>query len=891
MTENKARINKKIRVSNPNIQNNESISLSKDGLNSPQIELSRKIYGTNKMTKKKCKSLPLSFVENLNDPVIRILIASLIINTIFTINNINWVELAGMGVAILLASAISTLSEYSSRTAFEKLNNVSKAQIKVRRNGTVTVISSDEIVVGDVILLSAGDKICADGVLIFGSVSIDQSALTGESTEINKIPSKSYNTNQDLSPASSFSCLRGSLVSSGEGEMMVLCVGDSTFLGKIAGELQINPRQSPLKLRLTKLASQISKLGYVAAILIALTSLISSIVIESNFVREIILSKITNTQFWAKEILHSTTLALTVIIMAVPEGLPMMIAVVLSSNIKRMLKDNVLVRKQMGIEAAGSMNVLFTDKTGTLTNGKMSVESFITENGQIINGILELKRAFPKTFTSFCENAKYNTSATISKQQVLGGNATERALLEACKRYTNKLVAKAREKSPFDSNKKYSSAIVENKIYIKGAPEVLAEKIDESSYKKYEVEYAMSEAQKRGKRVIYLCEGESEDTSFQNLRFVCAAIISDPLRKEAKQSVLSLKEAGIDVVMITGDNLLTAKSIAEQSGIINSKRDLCLEHSQLMKMTDDELSCAFNRLALVSRALPSDKSRLVRIAQQKDLVVGMTGDGINDAPALRLCDVGFAMGDGVEVAKEAGDIVILDNNLASIVKAVLYGRNIFKSIRKFLVFQLTMNFSSALVCMLAPILGFESPITVTQMLWVNMIMDTLGGLAFAGEEAHKRIMKEKPKRRDEPILNSYMANQIFISGSFSVLVSLLFLKDKTFTSHFRESENNLVLLSAFFALFIFLSVVQCINSRTDRLNLFNGISKNPTFVAILVLICIIQISFVYFGGKVLRTTPLLVGELSFTLLCALSAIPFEFLRKVAWRFSGHSNGF
>ena len=342
--------------------------------------------------------------------------------------------------------------------------------------------------------------------------------------------------------------------------------------------------------------------------------------------------------------------------------------------------------------------------------------------------------------------------------------------------------------------------------------------------------------------------------------------------------------------MITGDGILTAKSIAKDTNIINSKRDLCLEHKDIEKMTDKQLSDILPRLALLARALPQDKSRLVRLSQSQDKVVGMTGDGINDAPALRLSDVGFAMGDGSDVAKEAGDVVILDNNLASIVKAVLYGRNIFKSIRKFLVFQLTMNFSSALVCMFAPFFGFETPITVSQMLWVNMIMDTLGGLAFAGEAPQKRIMKERPKRRDEPILNSYMAHQIFISGGFSAIFSILFLKLPFFASHLRSTENNIVLLSAFFGLFVFLSVMQCINSRTDRLNLLNGITKNPTFILIMLLILVIQISFIYFGGAVLRTTPLSINELLFTFACASLAIPVELIRKILWRSSGHTEG-
>ena len=851
------------------------------GITSEQAALSRQKHGSNKMTKKKSKSIFLSFLENLGDPVIRVLLISLAVNIIFTMRDIDWFETGGIIVAILLATTISTLSEHSSRTAFEKLNVNAKSLARARRDGQISIISAEEIVVGDVILVAAGEKINADGVLISGEVSLDQSALTGESKEVIKTPTHIQQSADELSPSDKYSCLRGSLVSSGEGEMLVLRVGDKSFLGGIVQELQNETRESPLKIRLSKLAKQISLLGYGAAILIALLSLFSSLFIESEFIREVIISKLTDPQFMVSEILHSITLGLTVVIMAVPEGLPMMIAVVLSSNVKRMLKDMVLVRKSTGIEAAGSMNILFTDKTGTLTKGKMSVEGFILSNGETVNGAGNLRKKEPNTWLSFCENSLYNTSASVSSRKIFGGNATERALIEAVKNHVIPDYSKVGAKIPFDSNTKQSGAFFDGRFYQKGAPEMLIPYIKDENFNRYAVENAIKRAQSEGKRIIIMLE---------NGKFTCAVIIADGLRRNAQSSVETLQKAGIDVVMITGDGILTAKSIAERVGLINGKRNICLEHKDIEKMTDDELLSTLPRLAVLARALPQDKSRLVRLAQSENMVVGMTGDGINDAPALRLSDVGFAMGNGSDVAKEAGDIIILDNNLSSIVNAVLYGRNIFKSIRKFLVFQLTMNFSSSLVCMLAPFLGFETPITVSQMLWVNMIMDTLGGLAFAGEFPQRRIMKEKPKRRDEPILNSYMIHQIFFSGGFSALLSILFLKLPFFTSHFRKSENDLVLLSAFFGLFIFLGVAQCVNSRTDRLNLFNGINKNPTFIFIMILILSIQVSFIYFGGAALRATPLLKEELFFTIFTASLAIPFEFLRKVIWRFSGHSEG-
>ena len=860
----------------------------KKGLINSEVLISRQRYGSNKMTKKKGKGFFRLFVENMGDPVIRVLIITLAVNVIFTIRNIDWFETGGIITAILLATTISTFSEYSSNSAFEKLNSNSQAKAKVFRNGELISINSDEIVVGDLMLTSAGDKILADGVLICGALSLDQSAMTGESREAQKSPIKIPNTSPEqankinLAPDNQSSCLRGCLVSSGEGEILVCRVGDNSALGEIVQELQAETRDTPLKIRLTKLAKQISTLGYAAATIIALLSLFSSVFIESDFIRSVIISKITNPKFIFPEILHSITLGLTVVIMAVPEGLPMMIAVVLSSNVKKMLNDMVLVRKSAGIEAAGSMNVLFTDKTGTLTRGKMTVEGFILEDGTIVNGIKNLRDNHSNIFNSFCKNSAYNTSAKIAKRRATGGNATERALLEAISKHFSLDYSKIIVKTPFDSKTKCSQAILDGTSYVKGAPEILIPKATSENFNRSLVERTIAKFQNEGKRVLAMLEND---------KFTCAVVISDPPRKEAKKSVQELRNAGIDVTMITGDGILTAKSIAEQVGIVNSQRNDCLEHRDIEKMTDEELKNTLPRLAVLARALPSDKSRLVRIAQSKDLVVGMTGDGINDAPALRLSDVGFAMGNGSDVAKEAGDVIILDNNLSSIVKAVLYGRNIFKSIRKFLVFQLTMNFSSALVCMIAPLFGFETPITVSQMLWVNMIMDTLGGLAFAGEVAQRRIMKEKPKRRDEPILNRYMIHQILISGTYSALFSICFLKLPFFTSHFRESKNNLVLLSAFFGLFIFLGVMQCINSRTDRLNLLNGITKNPTFILIMMLILAIQISFIYLGGAALRATPLTKDELLFTFFCATTAIPFELLRKITWRFSGHTDGF
>ena len=885
------------------------------GLSRTEVSASRRKYGSNTLTKQKSKSFMRQFVDNLGDPVIKVLLFALVINIIFTFSHIDWLETGGIALAVFMATVISTLSEYSSQSAFRKLSEQDAPTATVRRDGRIVSVPTEELVVGDTVILCAGDKIPADGILISGSMFVDQSAMTGESAEVHKRAavlscSPISESGEDFtfknplgnesSPASSHALFRGCLISSGEGEMIVSAVGDKSFLGEIFSEVQLSTRESPLKLRLAKLAKQISRLGYAAAILVALADLFSTFILQSDFSREVILSKISDPSFMFAELLHSLTLALTVIIMAVPEGLPMMIAVVLSSNIKKMVRDQVLVRKPVGIEAAGSMNILFTDKTGTLTKGNLSVESIMTGSARCFSSVSELRTKCPKIFEEFCANAAYNTSARLSGKRAVGGNATERALLDSASRFIHPDLSRVGAKLPFDSANKYSCAEVGKKTYVKGAPEVLLpyvrtmldENGSEIEFPRYTFESKLSEYTQKGKRVLLIATSNTYRTgSLGSLCLVCAAVLHDGLRKEAAASVGELRRAGIAVVMITGDNPDTASSIARACGILDQKVNVCLTGSELSKMSDNQISNMLSRIGVIARALPTDKSRLVRIAQEKNLVVGMTGDGINDAPALRRADVGFAMGNGTQVAKEAGDIIILDNNLASIVKAVLYGRNIFKSIRKFLVFQLTMNFAAVGVSMIAPFLGFDTPITVVQMLWVNMIMDTLGGLAFAGEAPSRRCMLEKPKRREEPILNKYMAHQIFFSGSCTVLVSMLFLKHPFFTSHLRNSENDRVLLSAFFALFIFLGVMQCFNSRTDRLNLFVGISKNPTFIFIMCAISVIQISFVYLGGDLLRATPLFKDELLFTLLCAASAVPAELLRKIIWRFSGHTSGF
>lgn len=873
------------------------------GLTDIEVKESRARYGENVLSPAPKKSFFKSFIENLGDPVIKVLLIALGLNILFMFRNADWFETCGIALSVFLATLISTLSEQGSAAAFEKLSEeCGRSVCRVYRNGKLHEIPISELVVGDTVKLEAGEMIPADGALMHGMLTVDQSSMTGEGEEVTKLPSKRPEAHP--LPSDKSSVFRGCTVLSGSGEMTVVSVGDKTFIGGISREVQADTRESPLKRRLTKLATQISRLGYAAAFLVSVIYLINTFLIDSHFDTSLILQKLTDFRYVFESLFKALTLGLTVIVVAVPEGLPMMIAVVLSSNIKRMVKDNVLVRKPVGIESAGSMNILFTDKTGTLTEGKPSLSSLVCPDSEVVPDIRQLKKKDLKLYELFLQSTVFNTSSEWGADgTVLGGNSGDRALLRAVPEDICRGV-KAHERISwqieFDSTRKFSAVGINGKAYIKGAPEMLLKyakgSADGGVFKVNELTNRINSISKEGGRVILICTSSASYADISEGRFgelyvICAAVLSDKLRKEASKSVSSLKRAGIHVVMMTGDSSDTASSIANACGIIDKDHNAVIDGARLRSMSDKEISELLPRLAVISRALPQDKSRLVRITENMGLVVGMTGDGINDAPALRLADVGFSMGSGTQVAREAGDIIIVDNDLASIVKAVLYGRNIFKSIRKFITLQLLMNFCAVGVSMICPFIGIDAPVTVVQMLWINIIMDTLGGLAFSGEGASEYIMSEPPKTRDEPILNRYMIDQILIQGGATVVLCLLFLFSPRISSHFRSSVGSIYLLTAFFAFFIFTSVLNCFNARSDRLNLFSGITKNPRFVIIMCAVLFIQILFVYLGGDVLRTAPLTVREMLYTCLLSLSVIPCELIRKLFWRIRGHKTGY
>lgn len=859
-----------------------------NGLNDKEIAESRKKYGSNELKKGKTNSFFSLLIESLGDPIIKILLIALAIKIVFLFRDFDWYETLGILIAIFLASFISTISEYGSEKAFSKMQEESsKLKCKVKRNGKVTEAYIDDIVKNDIVLLESGDKVPADGVIIEGSVSVDESSINGESKEVHK---ESLTKNKVTEKNRLF---RGTVIYAGASSMLITEVGENTFYGKIASELAEKTGESPLKIRLRNLAKIISTFGYIGAVLASVSYLFSVIVVDNGFVLNNIINTLTNFSLMAEYIIYALTLSVTIIIVSVPEGLPMMITLVLSSNMKRMLKNNVLVRRMVGIETAGNINILFSDKTGTITTGKLECNKIIDGSLNVYKKELDLKdNSFSKILKT---SMAVNNMAYYDKKNVIGSNTTDRCLLSFFKPFNYEGIKKIKQ-IPFDSKNKYMITVIDDKNIrnlIKGAPEVLLKHCkyyyDENGRKKpftskVQIERQIKEATNNGIRVILLAtSNHMTEKLFKDLVFVSIILIKDSVRKEAIEGIKLVKEAGVQTVMITGDNKDTATSISKEIGLINSSKDIVLTSNELNNMTDSELKKIIPNLRVVARSLPQDKSRLVRVSEEMGLVVGMTGDGVNDAPALKKADVGFAMGSGSEVSKEASDIVIMDNNFLSISKAILFGRTIFKSIRKFIIFQLTVNLCALSISIIGPFIGVDTPVTVIQMLWINMVMDTLAGLAFAFEPPLLEYMKEKPKKKEENIINSYMAAEIFITGLYTTILCILFLKLPFIKSMFN---SNASFMTAFFGLFIFAGIFNCFNAHTSRINILANLIKNKMFIVVILFIVVVQIILMYYGGSMFRTVPLNIKELIIMLMLSFTVVPVDIIRKLICKKSG-----
>ena len=834
------------------------------GLSNEEVVKSREKYGSNEVVSKNKNTFFRLLIESLGDPMIRILLIVLVIKLVFIFADESWFETLGIFIAIFFATLISTLSEYGSNKAFNRLfkeNNIKEC--KVKRDNNLKIIKISEVVVGDIIYLNGGDYVPADGIIIDGEISLDEASISGESKDIQK------KINDKL--------FKGTTVTSGEAIMKVTLVGVNTMHGAITVELSDVSENSPLKTRLTHLAKIISTIGYIGAFLVFFSYLFSVIVIANKFNLGLIVKFVSNVPQLINHIIYATTLAVTIIVVSVPEGLPLMVALVLSTNMKKMVKKNVLVKKMVGIETAGSLNVLLSDKTGTLTNGRLSVYGIVNSDNKMFNDEVEITK-YQEYYRLVGNASVLNNDASVSENNIINGNATDKALIRF---FSYKPVDKIISKEKFSSEKKYSCVDTKDYTYYKGAPDVIIPRCKYSYFSKKElidknrINNMISRYMNKGFRVISLAY---KNKVSDDLIYLGSVLLKDEIRKDAKNGVKLIKDAGVNLIMVTGDSLDTAMYIGRELDLYQDG-DICLTSSELSLMSDDELKSIYNRLKIVARAKPTDKSRLVRIFKELNLVVGMTGDGINDAAALKKCDVGFAMGSGADVAKEAADIVILDDNISSISMAVLFGRTIFKNIRKFIIFQLTVNICAMGLSIVGPFIGISTPVTVMQMLWINMIMDSLASLAFAYENPNLEYMREKPKNKKEHIINKYMYGEILITGLYSCLLCILFLRLPIFKELIRYDIDNKYFLTAFFTLFVFIGIFNAFNARTSRLNLFANILSNKVFIVIFMLVSIIQVYFIYYGGSLFRTYGLTLKELLICLGLAFTVIPFDLIRK------------
>ena len=857
--------------------------INKNGLTSDEVIKNRKKYGNNSLTKKNNDTFFKLLLETLSDPIIKILLIALGIKTIFLIKDFDWYETVGIVIAIMVASLISSISEYGSMRAFNKLTEeTSLIKVRAKRDNKVIEIPINDVVYNDIILLGEGDKVPADGIIVSGTIAVDESMLNGEAKEKYKKACIDINKIEDDNKV-----YMSSVVYNGSALMLVTQVGDNTIYGKLAQELQEKEDPSPLKLRLTELAKNISRIGYVASFLVAFSFLFNKIFILNEFNISMILSTLTNYKIMFSYILEAMTLCVTIIVVAVPEGLPMMITLVLSSNMKTMLKNNVLVRKLMGIETAGNINVLFTDKTGTLTNGKLEVVGILSSSLEEI----DIKKLNSRMKELFMDSLSVNNESVYDTKnnKIIGGNITDKAILNYVKLYKSK--AKVINRMPFSSEKKYMFTKIDNmgnKIkLIKGAPEVIIN-ASNSYYDEFGIKKNISDKNKilskvkelSGSKLRLIAMAISDDIfvtdNLKNITLLGFIVLADSIRENVLEGINLVKSASIQTIMITGDNKETAVSIARELNLIESSDDIVITSDKLDKMTNEEIIKIFPKIRVIARAMPSDKSRLVNIAHEQGMVCGMTGDGVNDAPALKKADVGFAMGSGTEVAKEASDIVILDNNFMSIAQSVLYGRTIFKSIRKFIICQLTINLCSLTVSIIGPFIGIPVPITVVQMLWINMIMDTLSGLAFSYEPALNDSMKEPPKKKSDHIINRYMVSQILVTGIYSSIICIFFMKSSIINNIYTPISK----LTAFFGLLIFISIFNALSARTNRLNIIANIKKNKVFIAIIGFITIVQIFIIYKGGNLFRTHGLNMKEFIIMFILSISVLPVDFIRKI-----------
>ena len=843
----------------------QQLGTSENGLSSAKAEENLEKYGRNEITGKKAKNPFFIFLEQFKDFLVMILIAAAIVSAVMG-------DIESMIVIIAVITMNSILGTVQTVRAEKSLNSLKKLSApnaKVIRDGKTVVIPSDEVTKGDIVSLEAGDYVCADGRIIENaSLKVNESALTGESLSVEK----SDETLEGELPLADRTNMvhSGTFVTYGRAKFVVTDIGMDTEVGKIAGLINsAEERKTPLQVNLDNFGKKLSiGIMVICAIVFGLSV------------------------FRGEDIMNAFLFAVALAVAAIPEALSSIVTIVLSFGTQKMSKENAIIRKLQAVEGLGSVSVICSDKTGTLTQNKMTVKKIyasekiidsdkcdFTDNEQkrlVLTGIL-------------CNDSVCRDGTEI-------GDPTETALVNFGLKHSFSF-ERIREKYPrlaeipFDSDRKLMSTVhdVNGKLTMitKGAVDVLLGRMNLTSQEKDDITAAAEEMSAHGLRILAFAYKEISSTEISlsdenNLEFMGLVAMMDPPREESKQAVAECIGAGIKPVMITGDHKVTAAAIAKEIGILKDISEAA-EGSEIDDLTDEQLREYVPTKSVYARVSPEHKIRIVKAWQDRGNIVAMTGDGVNDAPALKQADIGFAMGDGTAVAQEAGDVVILNNSLTSIKDCVLNSRTMAKSVGKFLIFQLTVNISTLLMNILAPILGWTEPFSIVQILWINLIMDTLAAMAFGGEPILDRYMKDQPAKRTDNILTSYIKSAIGVSAIFITIGSILILENiggiTSFVIPAGCVNPELYEKTFMFAFFIYAIIFNSLNTRSERFNLFEHIGENKKFVLVMGGIFILQTIIIEIGGQVFSTTMLEPKALLVSMALAVLIIPVDLIRK------------
>ena len=816
------------------------------GLSDKEVAESRQRHGENVLTPPERTSLWRLYIDKYNDPIIKILLVAATISLGLAVIENDFVEAIGIFLAIFFATTVGFYFERDAAKRFDELTALGEEQpVKVVRNGHVVEVPRREIVVDDIVVLGVGDEVPADGILFEAvDLQIDESTLTGE-----PIISKFVEVKHDGATYPSNLALRSTMVMNGSGKMRVTSVGDATEIGKVATKAtELTAVKTPLNLQLDRLAKLISKVG----------SAVSVLAFVGFLGHDILTNPLWSTSEYlkmAEVVLKYFMMAVTLIVMAVPEGLPMAVTLALALNMRRMLKSNNLVRKLHACETMGAVTVICTDKTGTLTENKMQVGEMMVRHD---NGLLDIAMAM-------------NSTAELDEGKTIG-NPTEAALL-LWLREKGTDYAKLRQgdrivwQLPFSTEHKYMATIADMEgkrlLFVKGAPEIVMAHCNLTAEEQKDIQRQLFDYQNKAMRTLAFAYKELPDTVAEcrlkegdnNLTLQAIAAISDPLREEVPGAVMECQSAGIDVKIVTGDTSATAIEIARQIGIWTDRLPdgAQITGPDFAALSDEEAFQRVRALKVMSRARPTDKQRLVNMLQKHGEVVAVTGDGTNDAPALNHAHVGLSLGSGTSVAKNASDMTLIDDSFSSIVKAVQWGRSLYRNIQRFIFFQLVVNVTALLLVLGGSMIGTELPLTITQMLWVNLIMDTFAAMALASLPPESEVMKEKPRKQTDFIINRHIAWAIGIVGLlfFGLMFGLLYYFERVAGVSAEE-------LTVFFTIFVMLQWWNLFNAKSlgSRRSAFHKFLSDRGLLFVLFIILVGQWLIVEFGGKMFRTVPL-----------------------------------